>query len=116
MKKSIIILSLLFSSIVFSQEQAKSHENKKGELNLESNSGKIFQGAFIGAATYFTLKQFAPELDERNSWIKIPISIATAYLFEVAGNSKKTNTEKQLFASAGALSVTVTFEIFKGRR
>lgn len=111
----IAVLLFIFTSSVMAQEIAKPHENKKGELSLETNSGKLFQGAFIGAATYYTIQEFGT-LKEEWQWLKIPISILTSYLFEITANSKKTTTEKQLFVATGALSVTVTIELFKGRR
>ena len=114
MKKLIIITALFFSLLGYSQEQSKTH-SKKGELSLETNSGKAFQGAFIGAATYYTIQEFGT-LREEWQWLKIPISVLTSYLFEITANSKKTTTEKKLFVATGALSVTVTIELFKGRR
>jgi len=118
MKKQIIIVALFLSLMGYSQEPqepAKPHNNKKGELSLETNSGKAFQGAFIGTATYLTLQQFG-NFKEEWQWLKVPISVLTSYAYEVILNKNKTTTEKQLFVAGGALSVTVTIELFKGKR
>lgn len=82
---------------------------------METNSGKLFQGAVTGAMTYYTVQQFST-LKEEWQWLKVPISVLTSYLFEVVANKSKTTTEKQLFVATGALTVTVTIELFKNRR
>lgn len=113
MKKILFLLIfIIFSPRLCAQAEEK-HDNKRGELNFETNTGKFFQGAIISSFTYFTLQQFTK--DSKEEWIKIPLSILTAYFYEAAFN-KGTNDQKQLFVLSGAVTVTVSFEIFKGKR
>lgn len=102
--KYIVIFILFFGAQMNAQ-----HNNSK-ELNTNTPTSKFVQGAFTGTALYIV----ANELQRENKWISHTVSILGSLLFEAVTN-KKTNLELLGFNGGGALSVNITFEIFKGK-
>lgn len=110
MKKLFIFLLTFCVYSIFAQEEKNPSRN---ELDMETNSGKIFQGAFIGGFTYLTVEQFTR--NKKSNWLKKPLSIIVPLVYELVLN-KATNSQKQLFVVTGALSVNLTIDIFKPRK
>lgn len=111
MKNLLLIILILFSINTFSQE--KKDNPMHNEVNMETNSGKFYQGVFTGAFVNLTVNEFTE--DERKKWLKHPISLVTSILLELVFN-KNSNLQKQAFVGLGAVTVNVTFEIFKSKR
>lgn len=109
MKKLFTILMLIVSITLVAQE--KPHNNSK-ELNTNTPTSKFVQGAFTGTALYIV----SNELQRGdNKWISHTISIVGSMLFEGLTN-KQTNLEKMSFVGGGAITVNITFEIFKPKK
>jgi len=109
MKKLFSILMLIVSITLVAQE--KPHNNSKG-LNTNTPTSKFVQGAFTGTILYVV----SNELQRGdNKWISHTISIAGSILFEALTN-KNTNLELAGFNAGGAVTVNLTFEIFKAKK
>lgn len=110
MKKLFTILMLIVSITLVAQEQP--HNNTKGELNTNTPTSKFVQGALTGTALYVVSNSLQRG---NNKWISHTISIVGSILFEGLTN-KQTNLEKMSFVGGGAITVNVTFEIFKPKK
>lgn len=113
MKKLLTLLILLFSINIYSQQNNEEMNSSRNEINLESDSGKFYQGVFVGAFSYLIIQQIT--FESKDEWVKIPLSILTAFSYEMLLNSETTG-KKQSFVLLGAVSVNFTFEIFKSKR